>query len=110
MELLMKAGSYRIISSGIALIAVSFLLSSHAFGAITGVTRLGGSTNCAPALGGTLTEGSTSYCDQSYTWTTFPPEADDAILDYVVVSDADNAVGDYGLLGDQRRLRQRRWH
>jgi hypothetical protein len=64
---------------------------------ITSVARLGKSSNCAPELGGSLVEGSVSYCDQSHTWTTFPPEADGRIIDYLVVSDADSSVADYGL-------------
>ncbi len=79
------------------LFLLSCLLSGNAFSAITGVSRTGNSVNCDPALGGTLTEGSTAYCEQSYTWTEFPPEADGILLDYIIVSDADSSVMDYGL-------------
>jgi len=64
---------------------------------ITELSRLGNSTNCDPIPGGTLIEGSIAYCDQSYTWINIPPEADGVLLDYIVVSDADKSVGDYGL-------------
>jgi len=80
-----------------ASVVLSLFFSYPALGGITGVERTGTSANCEPALGGTLIEGSTAYCDESFTWTSFPPEADGVILDYIVVSDADNAVGDYGL-------------
>ncbi len=79
------------------LFLLSCLLSGNAFSAITGVSRTGNSVNCDPALGGTLTEGSTAYCEQSYTWTEFPSEADGVLLDYIIVSDADSSVSDYGL-------------
>ena len=79
------------------IIFISLFLSNYALGAITEVTRTGASANCEQALGGALNEGSTAYCDQSYTWTNIPPEADGALIDYIVVSDADNSVGDYGL-------------
>ena len=78
-------------------IFLSLFLSNYALGDITGVTRIGTSANCEPTLGGTLNEGSTAYCDQLYTWTNMPPEADGALIDYIVVSDGDNSVGDYGL-------------
>jgi len=79
------------------LLLLSCFLSANAFSAITGVSRTGNSANCEPALGGTLIEGTTAYCDQSYTWTEFPPEADGILLDYIIVSDADSSVSDYGL-------------
>ncbi len=65
--------------------------------ALTGVSRTGTSTNCDPSHGGPLVEGSTAYCDQDYTWVDLPPELDGNLVDYIVVADADNSVGDYGL-------------
>jgi hypothetical protein len=64
---------------------------------ITGVTRLGGSTNCEPSPAGLLFNGSEVYCDQAYTWIDIPREAEGAIIDYIKVADADSSVGDYGL-------------
>ncbi len=79
------------------LFLLSCFLSANAFSAITGVSRTGDSVNCEPAWGGTLNEGTTTYCNKSYTWTEFPPEADGLLLDYIVVSDEDSGVSDYGL-------------
>jgi len=67
------------------LFLLSCLFSSNAFSAITDVSRSGDSVNCKPALGGGLNDGETAYCDQSYTWTEFPPEADGILLDYIIV-------------------------
>jgi hypothetical protein len=73
------------------------LLGNTAFGGITDVARTGSSANCEPNLGGDLVEDSLAYCDQAYTWNNLPPEAEGVLLDYIVVSDADSAVPDYGL-------------
>ena len=93
----MTASLARTVFGATLFVVLSFSSPNSALGGITGVARTGTSANCAPTLGGALTEGSTAYCDRSDTWTNFPPEADGALLDYIVVSDADNAVGDYGL-------------
>jgi hypothetical protein len=79
------------------LFLLSCLLSSNAFSAITDVSRTGDPVNCELAWGFALNDGDTAYCDQSYTWTGFPPEADGILLDYIIVSDADSSVSDYGL-------------
>jgi hypothetical protein len=64
---------------------------------ITAIARTGSSTNCLPEAVAPFEDGSIAFCDQPYTWTAFPPEAEGLIIDYVKVSDADAAVGDYGL-------------
>lgn len=64
---------------------------------ITSVTRTGASTNCAPEIVDPFEDGSVAFCDQTYTWTGFPPEAEGELLDYVKVADADAGRSDYGL-------------
>ena len=63
------------------IIFLSLFLSNYALGDITTVTRIGTSANCEPTLGGALNEGSTAYCNQSYTWTSMPPEADFPVVE-----------------------------
>ena len=49
---------------GAALLLLSLFVSNFAAAAITNVTRLGTSTECAPSIGGILFNGVQAYCDR----------------------------------------------